>query len=132
MEIMVVFGIKIKYVLPAAAVVLLCRSVSFAVGGGGDSTAIENAKKPAAPETAVQKSNVKQIVFEEQKIEGKIRRPQLVLIKADQRPEFAPMVMQTVGKAKYVAVLMDENLIKSNTNTEPFKFVGTKVKYAAP
>ncbi|HMA64888.1 MAG TPA: hypothetical protein VKO63_06815, partial [Chitinispirillaceae bacterium] len=45
----------------------------------------------AAPES------VKKMVFEEQRIEGKIRRPQLVLIKAEQRPEFKPMVMQSYG-----------------------------------
>jgi len=36
---------------------------------------------------------MQKMVFDEKQIEGKIRRPQLVLIKADQRPQFAPMVM---------------------------------------
>lgn len=40
--------------------------------------------------------NIQRIVFEEKQIEGKIRRPQLVLIKADQRPDFKPMVMQSL------------------------------------
>ena len=31
---------------------------------------------------------VKTLVLEEQRVEGKIRRPQLVLIKADSRPHF--------------------------------------------
>lgn len=35
----------------------------------------------------------KKFVFEERQIEGKIRRPQLVLITADQRPQYGPMVM---------------------------------------
>jgi len=132
MEIVVVFEIKIKYVIRATAVFLLYAGASFAVTGAGDTLKADNAKKPSAAAAAVQKSNVKQIVFEEQKIEGKIRRPQLVLIKADQRPDFAPMIMQGVGKSKSVSALIDENLINSNTNTSPFRFVGTKVQYTAP
>jgi hypothetical protein len=127
-----VFEIKIKYVIRAIAVSLLCAGVSFAVAGANDTLKTDDAKKPVTVGTAVQKSNVKQIVFEEQKIEGKIRRPQLVLIKADQRPDLAPMIMQTVGKSKSVSALIDDNLINSNTNTGPFRFVGTKVQYAAP
>ncbi len=41
--------------------------------------------------------DIERIVFEERQIEGKIRRPQLVLIKAEQRPEFKPMVMQSLS-----------------------------------
>lgn len=41
--------------------------------------------------------DIKRIIFEERQIEGKIRRPQLVLIKAEQRPDFKPMVMQSLS-----------------------------------
>lgn len=132
MEIVVVFKLKNRYVIRATAAFLLCAGISFAVTGAGDTLKSDDAKKPAAAATAVQKSNVKQIVFEEQKIEGKIRRPQLVLIKADQRPDFAPMIMQAAGKSKSVSALIDDNLINSNTNTSPFRFLGTKVQYSAP
>lgn len=87
--------------------------------------------KPAPAHPAVastgQKSNVKQIVFEEQKIEGKIRRPQLVLIKADQRPEFSPMVMQTMGKNKNIAGFVDQSILNKTPYSGAFQFVGTKI-----
>jgi len=35
----------------------------------------------------------KEIVFEETVIEGKVKRPQVVLIAADQRPVFQPMAI---------------------------------------
>lgn len=124
--------IKTNYGILTAVLLLLFTAASFAVPGAGDSVKTDDAKKQPPTETAVQKANVKQIVFEEQKIEGKIRRPQLVLIKADQRPEFAPMIMQAVGKSKSVSALIDENLINSNTNTSPFKFIGTGIQYTAP
>lgn len=127
------FEIKIKYVIRVTALFLFGMGVSFAVvGERGDSLRISDSKKQAPAETSVKKSNVKQIVFEEQKIEGKIRRPQLVLIKADQRPDLNPMIMQSVGKSKSVSALIDENLISSNANNGPFRFDGTKVLYTTP
>jgi hypothetical protein len=129
---MVVSEIKNRYIARTTALLLLFAAASFAIPGAGDSVKTEDTKKQPPTETVVQKANVKQIIFEEQKIEGKIRRPQLVLIKADQRPEFTPMIMQAVGKSKSVSALIDENLINSNTNTSPFKFIGTKVQYTAP
>lgn len=113
-----------------AVVVVLSSSLTFAVP---DSTAKANAGKANAP--AAQKSltsSVKQIVFEEQKIEGKIRRPQLVLIKADQRPDFGPMVMQGRGKSKNVAASIDRNLIEEATYKGAFKFEGTKIVNITP
>ncbi len=41
--------------------------------------------------------DIEKIIFKERKIEGKIRRPQLVLIKAEKRPEFSSIIMQGVG-----------------------------------
>lgn len=124
--------IKNNYVTRTAVLLLLFTAASFAVPGAGDSVKTDDAKKQPPTGTAVQKTNIKQIIFEEQRIEGKIRRPQLVLIKADQRPEFTPMIMQAVGKSKSVSALIDENLINSNTNTGQFRFIGTKVQYSAP
>ena len=86
---------------------------------------------PAA-KTMVSESGLKRLVFEEQKIEGKIRRPQLVLIKADQRPEFNPMVMQSLGKAKNIAALVDERLLEGAQNQGAFKFEGTKIVNIEP
>jgi hypothetical protein len=86
---------------------------------------------PAA-KTTVSSSGVKQLIFEEQKIEGKIRRPQLVLIKADQRPEFNPMVMQSLGKTKNVAGLVDDKLLEGTQNRGAFKFEGTKIVNIVP
>jgi len=58
--------------------------VSFCLAAGKKDAAAGKADPKA-------KSDIQKIIFEEQKIEGKIRRPQLVLIKADQRPTFPPM-----------------------------------------
>jgi len=127
----VVSGIKINYLICAAAMCL--ASGSFSLAGAAVDSLKPGAENKTAPATAVApKSNVKQIVFEEQKIEGKIRRPQLVLIKADQRPEFTPMIMQAVGKTKAISGLIDEDLINSNTSSRPFTFEGTKVQYTSP
>jgi hypothetical protein len=132
MEMMAVFAIKINSALCAMLLPMMLSAASFAMTGTDDSLKKNDAKKTAPVETVAQKADIKQIIFEEQKIEGKIRRPQLVLIKADQRPDFAPMVMQAVGKTKSISALIDENLINNNTNTSPFKFIGTKVQYGEP
>lgn len=73
-----------------------------------------------------------QMVFEEQKIEGKIRRPQLVLIKADQRPDFTPMVMQSMGKTKNIASLADQSLIDDLPYQGAFQFEGMKINNIVP
>ena len=85
----------------------------------------------AADAGAADMAPVKHIVLTEQKIEGKIRRPQLVLIKADQRPEFSPMVIQTVGKTQNIAALVDQSLIEA-PQKGVFRFQGTAVISPAP
>ena len=90
-----------------------------------------NANIPSAT-TTITKSGTMKMVFEEQKIEGKIRRPQLVLIKADQRPEFNPMVMQSMGKTKNIASLVDQGLIDDLPYQGAFKFEGTKIINIVP
>jgi hypothetical protein len=67
------------------------------------------------------------IVFEEQQIEGKIRRPQLVLIKADQRPEFPPMVIQGLSKQGGIASFVSEEVIESSPYDGAFELDGDKV-----
>jgi hypothetical protein len=94
-----------------------------------DSSAAANI--PSA-RTTITKSGTMQMVFEEQKIEGKIRRPQLVLIKADQRPDFTPMVMQSMGKTKNIASLADQGLIDNMPFEGAFKFEGTKIINIVP
>jgi hypothetical protein len=78
------------------------------------------------------KAAVQRIIFEEQKIEGKIRRPQLVLIKADQRPSFPPMIMQSVGKNDNVASFVDPAVVENSTYQNAFQFEGTTIVNYAP
>jgi len=78
------------------------------------------------------KAAVQKIIFEEQKIEGKIRRPQMVLIKADQRPTFAPMLMQSAGKTENVAATIDPAVIENPIYQGPFQFNGTQITNYLP
>jgi hypothetical protein len=73
------------------------------------------------------KAAVQRIIFEEQKIEGKIRRPQMVLIKADQRPGFPPMIMQSAGKNENVASFVDPAVTENSTYQNAFQFQGTTI-----
>ncbi|HUI91113.1 MAG TPA: hypothetical protein VLX68_02595 [Chitinivibrionales bacterium] len=92
--------------------------------------------KPAAPQAAKTtekgKAAVQRIIIEEQKIEGKIRRPQLVLIKADQRPAFPPMIMQSAGKNENVGSFVDPSVIENSANQNAFKFQGTAITNYVP
>jgi hypothetical protein len=78
------------------------------------------------------KNSIQQIIFEDQKIEGKIRRPQLVLIKADQRPSFPPMVMQSYGKTENVVDFVDQFAIENLPNQNAFQFEGVKISNFIP
>jgi hypothetical protein len=71
--------------------------------------------------------SVKKIVFEEQRIEGKIRRPQLVLIKADQRPDFTPMVLQSMGTGQNIIQAVSNDLIDDSPFKGAFQFEGTEI-----
>ena len=73
------------------------------------------------------KAAVQRIIFEEQKIAGKIRRPQLVLIKADQRPNFPPMIMQSLGKNDNIASFLDPSIIENSSYRNAFKFQNTTI-----
>lgn len=76
--------------------------------------------------------DIKKMVFEEQRIEGKIRRPQLVLIKAEQRPEFHPMILQSFGKQENMVSSINEQLIEDSPYNEPFQFNGTSISNYQP
>jgi hypothetical protein len=86
----------------------------------------------AAPAPAESPRDMKRIILEEQKIEGKIRRPQLVLIKADQRPEFEPMVMQSLGKKADIVKNVDPAVIDASPYAGPFRFEGKAIVNYAP
>jgi hypothetical protein len=67
-----------------------------------------------------EKKQVQKLVLEEQKVEGKIRRPQLVLIKADQRPSFAPMASQSFGENADVSAFVDKQVLDYMPCDGPF------------
>jgi hypothetical protein len=91
-----------------------------------------NATEGSVPTAAKGKAAVQKMIFEEQKIEGKIRRPQMVLIKADQRPSFAPMIMQGMGKNENILSTVDPSVIASPTYTKAFEFKGTAIVNYVP
>ncbi len=74
-----------------------------------------------------QDNSVKKIIFEEKKIEGKIRRPQLVLIKADQRPTFSPMVLQGLGSGTNILQSVKNDLITDSPYKGAFQFNGLEI-----
>jgi hypothetical protein len=90
----------------------------------------QSSEKPKITERG--KAAVQKIIFEEQKIEGKIRRPQMVLIKADQRPSFPPMIMQSAGKNENVASSIDPSLLESPAYKGAFRFQGTAITNYVP
>ena len=69
-----------------------------------------------------EQKDVKQLIFEERRIEGKIRRPQLVLIKAEQRPEFDPMVIQGLGKTGNITGAVDKSILERSPYDGAFQF----------
>jgi len=81
---------------------------------------------------AATEKDIKKIVFEDQRIEGKIRRPQLVLIKAEQRPEFKPMVIQSYGKIDNLINSVNDQIIDNSPYKGPFQFDGTRIKNYEP
>ena len=66
-------------------------------------------------------AQVKQIVFEERAIEGKIRKPQLIMIKAEQRPEFGPIVMKSIDKEINLAEYTESPSVENALNALPFR-----------
>jgi hypothetical protein len=75
---------------------------------------------------------VKKMVFDERRIEGKIRRPQLVLIKAEQRPDFEPMVLQSLGKTGNIAGAVDKSMLERSPYDAAFRFRGSRIENYIP
>ena len=81
---------------------------------------------------AAEDKDVTKMIFEERRIEGKIRRPQLVLIKAEQRPEFDPMVLQSLGKTGDIAGAVDKSILEASPYDGAFRFRGTRIDNYVP
>lgn len=86
---------------------------------------------PMAAENA-QKGDLKQLFFEERKIEGKIRRPQLVLIKAEQRPEFEPMVIQSLGRTADIVSSVEKGILEKSPYDNAFQFRNKQITNYKP
>jgi hypothetical protein len=115
---------RIHLVFKTAAALLLFLALSLPAAES------KSSDKPKVTERG--KAAVQKIIFEEQKIEGKIRRPQMVLIKADQRPSFPPMIMQSAGKNDNVASSIDPSILESPVYKGAFKFQGTAIVNYVP
>ncbi|MBN1757261.1 MAG: hypothetical protein JW863_03030 [Chitinispirillaceae bacterium] len=81
---------------------------------------------------AAENKDVTKMIFEERRIEGKIRRPQLVLIKAEQRPEFDPMVLQSLGRTGDIAGAVDKSILEASPYDGAFQFRGTRIDNYVP
>lgn len=72
-------------------------------------------------------SPVRRLVLDEQRIEGKIRRPQLVLIKADERPSFGPIVVHSVGSDENITRAVSQSVIEKSPYDGAFRFVDKRI-----
>jgi hypothetical protein len=77
-------------------------------------------------------ASLKKMVFEEKRIEGKIRRPQLVLIQAEQRPVFEPMILQSLGNKGDITGSVDRNIIENIPNQKHFVFEDKRIINIVP
>lgn len=75
---------------------------------------------------------IQRIIFEERQIEGKIRRPQLVLIKAEQRPNFSPMIMQSLDSELNIGEYSKGSAVEKSPYKGAFTFDGTKISNFVP
>ena len=75
---------------------------------------------------------VRRLVLEEQRIEGKIRRPQLVLIRADQRPRFESIVAHSALAQEDITRAVDPSVIEACPYDAPFRFSGTRIRNIVP
>ncbi len=82
--------------------------------------------------SAARAAPVRKLVLEEQRIEGKIRRPQLVLIKADQRPRFSAIVVQSAQTEEDIARAVDQAVVEQCPYDGPFRFAGKRIVNLAP
>jgi hypothetical protein len=81
---------------------------------------------------AAEKGGVQKLILEEQKVEGKIRRPQLVLIKADQRPAFPPMANQSFGTNPDIVGFVDKKVLDYMPSDAPFMFSNRSITNYQP
>jgi hypothetical protein len=98
--------------------IIVAAAVVQALAGEG-----APAEKKSKPGT------IRQLVFSEQLIKGKVRRPQLVLIKAEQRPSFPPMALQAIGGQTDV---VSEEIARFCPYSKPFELEGTNVVNCVP
>lgn len=63
----------------------------------------------------------KEIVFQETLIEGKIKRPQVVLITADQRPAFMPMAIQSFCDTTRILDQVSRDVFEQNNMEDAIK-----------
>lgn len=75
---------------------------------------------------------VERLVLEEQLIEGKIRRPQLVLITAEARPVFGSLALESLGPGAGITRSVDRSLLEWSPNSGPFQFSATNVSNYVP
>ena len=72
-------------------------------------------------------SGMKKFVFEERTIEGKIRRPQLVMIRAEQRPEFSLMIMKGPDKGINLDLFTTGDIVEGSPYKKPFEVKDKKI-----
>jgi len=113
---------------------MLRAALVLAIFGGSTlNYAVETSRQQDSTGTVTTvNGNIRSIILSEQKIEGKIRRPQLVLIQADQRPHFTPMVMQVLDKSSNAAELVDPSALEPASCYDAFQFDGTKITGLKP
>ena len=88
--------------------------------------------RSAAQDSTETKEPKQRIVFDEQRIEGKLRRPQLVLIQAERRPDFPPMVMQSLAGNANIVEFVDSAAIESSPYDGAFQFDNGRIVNYAP
>jgi hypothetical protein len=104
---------------------VLCALAIFGFGSVHAGNEADSATRSA-------RKKIQQLVFSEQHIEGKIRRPQVVLIKAEQRPTFTPMAIQSLGGATGIVECVPQEVIDYSPYSNAFRFEGTEVSNCSP
>jgi len=74
----------------------------------------------------------KPLEFEQSVIQGRLMRPQLVLITADQRPEFKPLVMKNYQSISIRSDLEHISILSPDSSSTAFEFDGKNISYPNP
>jgi hypothetical protein len=77
-------------------------------------------------------NDISRLILDEQRIEGKIRRPQLVLIKAETRPSFGPILMEASAQDGNIVRSANDALIEQTPHDGPFRFSGADISNYKP